>query len=628
MSLRDRMALLFLAFLSLVTISVFATSRVVSDQQKDALIINLAGRQRMLIQQITRAALQIEDGDGYELHVQEMHDAIDTFDQTLQALISGGQTPYLPGQSVTVPATQQNTIWQELVELQSIWRTLQDQLSVVQSTEPASPEFITAIDSIEQASPEIVQHADHIVRLYEADSTRKITRLRWIQTGFFVSAVGLLIVGLIMIRRDIVKPLHLLANAATRIGQGNLNDPVEPAGPREIATLAQNFDTMRGQLKTAQGELEHRVRQRTHELTALYDVICEISSHLEIDQVLRSVTTKARDLLASEVAFLCLVDKQEMTLKAFEGPPDAACGTCALVKNSLAEHILAHDEAMVCNLHQCHMIAPQYRVNHLATPLRVGDQVIGALCVGGSKRLNYSSDQTRLLTELANSTAIALENARLYEQAERIATLEERQRIAAEMHDGLAQILSYLQLKTGRLATLIGQDEHEQIAYELGRIDQALDQANTEARRAIANLQAETPPEQSLQKRLQEIIADFDHTDGPVVDLLVPDHAALTFPPEEATHITRIVQEALHNARRHAETRHITVCLEHHPTHYRIVIQDDGQGFDLDAPQSNGKGHFGLSIMRARADRLGGEFSIQSDPGQGTQVMLSWPVQE
>ena len=186
MSLRDRMALLFLAFLSLVTISVFATSRVVSDQQKDALVINLAGRQRMLIQQITRAALQIEDGDTDGLHVQEMQAAVDTFDQTLQALISGGQAPYLPGQPVAVPATQQNTIHQELIELQSSWHALQEHLSVIQSAEPASPAFATAIDSIEQASPEIVQRADHIVRLYEADSTRKITRLRWIQTGFFV----------------------------------------------------------------------------------------------------------------------------------------------------------------------------------------------------------------------------------------------------------------------------------------------------------------------------------------------------------------------------------------------------------------------------------------------------------
>jgi two-component system nitrate/nitrite sensor histidine kinase NarX len=627
-SLRDRMALLFLAFLSLVTISVFATSRVVSDQQKDALVINLAGRQRMLIQQITRAVLQIEDGDADGIHVQEMHNAIDTFDQTLQALISGGQAPYLPDQPVAIPATLQNTIHQELIELQSSWHALQDHLSVIQSTKPASPEFITAIDSIEQASPEIVQRADHIVRLYEADSNRKVTRLRWIQTGFFVSAVGLLIVGLIMIRRDIVKPLRMLADAATRIGQGNLNDPVEHAGPREIATLAQDFDTMRGQLKTAQDELEHRVRQRTHELTALYDVICEISSHLEIDHVLHSVTTKARDLLASEVAFLCLLDRngQEMTLKAFEGPQDAVCGRCALVKNSLAEHILTHNEAMVCNLHKCRMIAPQYRTSHLASPLRVGDRVIGALCVGGSTRLNYSSEQTRLLTELANSTAIALENARLYEQAERVATLEERQRIAAEMHDGLAQILSYLQLKTGQLASLIGQNQHSQAVQELALIDQALDQANTEARHAIANLQTETPPGQSLQKRLREVIAEFGRTGGPPVESLILEHESLILSPEDATHVSRIVQEALHNTRRHAKARHITICLEHHPTHHCIMIQDDGQGFDLDAPQSNGSGHFGLSIMRARAARLGGKFTIQSEPGQGTRVIISWPA--
>ena len=629
MSLRDRMGLLFLAFLGLVTVSVFATSSVVRDQQKDALVINLAGRQRMLIQQITREALQIEKSDENGLHVQEMQNAVDIFGQTLDSLISGGKAPYLPGQNVDVPSTQQNDIQQELYEVQSIWLELKEHLTVIQSVESDSPTFATAIDRVEQTSPELMQRADHIVRMYEADSTQKVAILRWIQMGFFISAIGLFVTGMVMIRRYVVKPLRTLSDAATHIGQGNLNDPIGNTGPREVAMLAQNFEIMRVQLKTAQDELEHRVRQRTHELTALYDVICEISSRLDIDHVLHSVTIKARDLLTSEVAFLCLLDEdgEQLTLKAFEGSQDAACGTCTLVKNSLAETLLAQDEAMVCNLHRCHMIAPQYCVSHLAAPLRVGDQVIGALCVGGSTDIRYSDEQTRLLTELANSTAIALENARLYEQAERIATLEERQRIAAEMHDGLAQILSYLRIKTDLLPALIKQGERDQATHELALIDQALHQANSEARRAIANLQADTPSDQTLQKQLAEVITGFGHIDGPAIELLAPDHIAVDLPPENVTHILRIAQEALQNARRHAQAQHITVCLEQGATYHRIAIQDDGRGFDPYVQQSNGKGHFGLSIMRARADRLGGALVIQSEPGQGTQVILSWPVQ-
>lgn len=622
------MGLLFLSFLSLVTISVAATSRVVSDQKKDALVINLAGRQRMLVQQITREVLQIEKGDDEGTHTQEMQEAVTVFDQTLQALIAGGQAPYLPDQTVSLPATRQEDILQELYEVRSIWDTLQAHLATIQSEAPDSPSFAAAIEAVERSSPELVQRVDHVVRMYEAASTQKVTRLRWIQAGFFASAVGLLVVGMVMIQRYVVRPLQLLAGAARRIGQGNLDQPIARSGPRELAMLAHRFDTMRLQLKAAHDELELRVRQRTHELAALYDVICEISSRLEIEHVLHSVTIKARDLLDSEVAFLCLLDDvgKNLKLKAYEGPQDAVCGTCTLVRHSTTEQILGQEEAMICGRDTCRMIAPQYRASHLAAPLRVGEQAIGALCVSSSAGTRYSDEQIRLLTQLANSTAIALENARLYQQVERIATLEERQRIAAEIHDGLAQTLSYLQLKTERLTALVAQETQEQAARELELFRKALHQAGTEARRAIANLQAETPPNQTLQKRLAEVIAEFEQPGEPTVELVMTDQSALILPADDVTQVSQIVREALQNARRHAQARHIAVCLEQDATHHRIAIRDDGGGFDLEAQLANGKGHFGLSIMRARAARLGGALAIQSAPGRGTQVTLSWPV--
>jgi len=184
--------------------------------------------------------------------------------------------------------------------------------------------------------------------------------------------------------------------------------------------------------------------------------------------------------------------------------------------------------------------------------------------------------------------------------------------------------LSYLQLKTERLTTLVAQETQEQAARELELFRKALHQAGTEARRAIANLQAETPPNQ--KKRLTEVIAEFEQPGEPTVELMMTDQSALTLPTDDATQVSQIVREALQNARRHAQARHIAICLEQDATHHRIAIRDDGCGFDLETQLANGKGHFGLSIMRARAARLGGALAIQSAPGRGTQVTLSWPV--
>lgn len=627
MTLRNRLGLLFLSFLILVTISVVATAWMVRDQDQDALVINLAGRQRMLIQQITSQALQIQAGQNQDEHRQILRDATTVFDQTLTALIAGGETQYLPGQTVPIPAAGSETIRAELRDLQQRWTMFQDDLRIIETASPGSASFDAAIQSLQVLAPQLVQQADEIVRLYEAESEGKLARLGWIQAGFFLCAVGLLVIGVVMIRRAIMAPLQTLKNAAQQIGQGDLNSPIQIAGPPEFTELATSVDTMRTQLKTLTDGLEARINQRTRELTALYDVIREISSHLDIAHVLDSVTGKARDLLASDVAFLCLLDGtgESLTLKAYNGPQDAVCGSCVLAKHSVAAQVLGREEAMICDVGGCQTVALDYRASHLAAPLRVGERVIGALCVGSTRAATYSDEQVRLLTELANSTAIALENARLYEQAERVAALEERQRIAADMHDGLAQTLSYVKLKSDHLADLIAHDE--QAAQELTLISAAVDRAGHEVRQSIASLRAVPVLDRTLQEHLADAVAEFAQSVPEVaIDIVSADDHDVILESDAMTQVLRVVQEALQNARRHASATRVTIRLERQGSAYRVMIHDNGCGFDPSAV--NGKGHFGLSIMQARAARIGGDLMIEAAPGQGTHVILAWPVQQ
>lgn len=629
MTLRNELGLLFLSFLILVMISVVATAWMVRDQDQDALVINLAGRQRMLVQQITSQALQIQAGQNQDEHRQILRDATTVFDQTLTALIAGGETQYLPGQTVSVPAAGSETIRAELRELQQRWALFQDDLRIIETALPSSASFDTAIQSLQALAPQLVQQADQIVRLYEAESEDKLARLGWIQAGFFLCAVGLLMIGVVIIRRAIMAPLQTLKNAAQQIGQGDLNSPVQIAGPPEFTELAISIDTMRTQLKTLTDGLEARIHQRTRELTALYDVIREISSHLDIAHVLDSVTGRARDLLASDVAFLCLLDEtgESLTLKAYNGPQDAVCGSCVLAKHSVAAQVLGREEAMICDVGGCQMVAPDYRVSHLAAPLRVGERAIGALCVGSTQAATYSHEQVRLLTELANSTAIALENARLYEQAERVAALEERQRIAADMHDGLAQTLSYVSLKIGRLADLIARSSNEQAAQELALISDAVDRAGHEVRQSIASLRTVPLLGRTLQEHLADVVADFAQSAPEIaVEVVSANDQDVVLDNDTMAQVLRVVLEALQNARRHAGATRVTIRLERQSMHCRVMIQDNGCGFDPGAV--NGKGHFGLSIMQARAARIGGDLMIDSAPGQGTCVILTWPVQQ
>jgi two-component system nitrate/nitrite sensor histidine kinase NarX len=626
------MGLLFLAFFLLISISVAATFWIIDTQIKDALVVNLSGRQRMLVQQMTRDALQIEKGGGEE-HVRSLQEAVDTFDQTLWALTSGGQAPYLPGQTVGVPATRHSGILKELNEVHHAWDTFRSYLDVIANEEPESPNFVIAMQAVERLSPDLVQQADVVVRVYETASVQKVTLLRWVQVAFFASALVLLIVGLQITRKSVLNPLHALGSAVELIGEGNLSSHVKVPGPREIETLAHSFDAMRLQLKASREELEMRVDQRTRELAALHEVTREISSRLEINHVLRSVTDKARELLDGEVGFLCLLDEEERTLslEAVSGPNVAVSGARASARRSLAGQVLEGTKAIECGIEGCRgvcgIIAPPFRMSHVAAPLRVGEHVIGALCVSSSKAAAFAHEAAGLLTKLANSAAIALENANLYQQAERVAMLEERQRIAAEIHDGLAQTLSYLELKTEQVAELMQMGDAAEAEAKLKRVREAVGQAGQDARRAISNLQESVPRRQSLQDRLAETVDDFARSGGPSVALVAKLEPPSVIPSDVVEQVLRLVQEALQNVRRHAQANHVVVRLGRQEGEFVVAVEDDGRGFDPEAPPVDGSGHFGQSIMRARAARIGGHVSYHSEPDQGTRVILSWPIQ-
>ncbi len=635
-SLKGRLGLLFLAFAVLFSLSALATLRAIEAQEQDAVMIDLAGRQRMLVQQMTHKALLL-DQYADEASRTALADAAHTFEQTLDALVVGGSVTYSPDRSVLVPATQDPETLAALKEVQDTWTIFRAHLGRISATEPG-PEAEAAVHAIERLSPELLRQADEVVRRYETAAELKIVHLRRIQVAFLLTALAVLAAGFLLFHRSLVQPLHRLGLAAERIGSGDLSTPVDPPGPQETACLAQSLDAMRRELATSQQaqhqlteQLESRIAQRTRELDALHEVIREIVSQLETRHVLQSVTDKATTLLGADVAVLCLLESEPniLTVRASTGPPQAVCGQRTSALLLPADRVLAGDRALPCGAAECHgccsVVARPFRASHLVAPLRIGPRVIGALCVGSSKAGRFSDEAAHLLTELAGSAAIALENARLFEQAERAAALEARQRIAAEMHDGLAQMVSYLGLQIDQVTDLVTAGQSWAAIAQLQRLRPAIDQASAEVRRAITSLQQDPQPPQALHERLARLVDQVSQEGRPPVDLVLSDPQPLILRPDTCEEVVRVVGEALQNARRHAEAGRIVVRLERRDGEASVVVEDDGRGFDPAAPLE-GHRHFGLSIMRARAARLGGQLVVHSEPGRGTHVSLSWPL--
>jgi two-component system nitrate/nitrite sensor histidine kinase NarX len=632
-TLNSRIGLLFSIFFILVSISVGATAWAIETQNKDALIINLAGRQRMLIQGMSREVLRIntEDLDADE---ELLGEYIATFDRTLTGLLNGGQVPYLPGEDVSVPQTRDQTIIAGLRRTMQDWVPFHENLIIMSSALSSDAEISNAAETIERETPLLLKKADEVVRLYEAGSARKITLLRVIQVSFFASVAILLSIGFLIIKKSILNPIRLLASDAERIGGGKLSTPIKPQGLSEMTLLADSLDRMRAQLLDSRVELENRVRRRTQELAALHEVSQEITSRLEIDQVLRSVTGKARELLHCETAFLCLLHETNsaLELKAMSGPERALGDVYIQEQDAHIQLVLEDTEAVFCDGNgcdaRCKIIAEPYQRSHIASSLRVGGRVIGALCAASPTAEAFTLEDKDLLARLANSAAIALENARLYGEAERVATLEERQRIAADIHDGLAQNLSYMELEVQELVDGLEISEMNSTKSELELLRQSIHQASLEARNSIASLQDDNGfAPKTIEITLNEIIHDFNRLGPPLVQLSSGSLHLLNLQGDQIDHVIRIIKEAILNARRHARAQVVKVSVFSEDGVYEVRVEDDGRGFDPDTLPDDGKTHFGLSIMRSRASRLEGELGVASARGKGSRVTLRWPSQ-
>lgn len=462
-----------------------------------------------------------------------------------------------------------------------------------------------------------------------------VNRLGSVQIIILFGALILLAIIAWMVRRSLFDPLRELESAAKRIGEDKLDEPIQVEGPEEMRELSQSFDEMRIRLQSARGELiqlnntlEERIAQRTRELETLNEVSREISSRLDVQQVLNSVTEKARTLLGGEIASLCLVDESQhwLKLQTLSGPKHAVVGNTMRADNEFADAVLAGESTMICGVDSCRggcrMLSDEFRVSHLAAPLRIGDRVIGALCVGSPAQNQFAAESADMLTKLANVAAIALENARLFAQAGRVATLEERHRVAAEMHDGLGQTLSYLGLMTDQVVEFLSDGQEGAALDRLTKTRETIGKATSDVRRAINKLMDDSPAKKDVWTRLHDSADEIASQHDLKLVWLADGDSTPEPSPQTAEQVYNITREALVNAARHANAKTINVQVGRNNEKYFVTIEDDGKGFDTSQPAPSG--HFGLQIMQARAKHIGGNIEVQSTSGHGTRVTLTW----
>ncbi len=222
--------------------------------------------------------------------------------------------------------------------------------------------------------------------------------------------------------------------------------------------------------------------------------------------------------------------------------------------------------------------------------------------------------------------------AQIVEQRAALATLAERDRLARELHDGLGQVLGYVKMQTQTARRALKQDDHTQVDADLSRIEAAAQDAHADIRDFVLGVKGDRLRAQGFHASLMEYVQRYGRTHDMMTEVRWPvDLHDSDIDPEAQAQLLRIIQEAISNVRRHANTRTATLSLMVDETELRIMIHDNGCGFDPARASTDGDdmvGHYGLRFMRERAEEIGGSLEVTSVPGQGTDIMIRVPIRE
>lgn len=463
-------------------------------------------------------------------------------------------------------------------------------------------------------------HRSRITRLLDR-SQREIQAIVGLYVAFIVVGGALVAAASLLANRSIAAPLRRLANAAQGITEGHLETRVRVTSTNEIGQLSRTFNVMADRLQErerelcgAQGALEERMR----ETQALYRIGTEISRLQQLDRVLQSVVDRTRELLRGDAVALCLFapGRTDLTAQATSGPPDAFRSG-----SDSPECEPPPAGSLECRSAIPAAIRPEYARAHLAAPLHVGDDQIGAIYVTTREDRAFTTNESELLAGLAAQAAIAIERARLSDEVRSLAAVEERERLAREMHDGLAQALGLLHLKLQ--GALVSSAAAPAIAGRLREMLQITEHAYEEVRQSIFGLRTFVSRGLGLVPTLTEYLHEFSAHNGIAVDLETAGPELGPIPPASEVQAVRIIQEALTNVRKHASADRARVRLQRDGAWLRVTVEDDGVGWDH-PPVRNGF-HFGLQTMRERAEGLGGRLEIDSAVGRGTRVVATLP---
>ncbi len=467
-----------------------------------------------------------------------------------------------------------------------------------------------------------VADIDNLVRLLEEDAESRIHMLGLFQSVSLFLTLAVAIATLYLLQIDVLGPLHALLDATELAGKGDFTARVSHTGADELGRLGTDLQHHgRGSVEDVRRAWRRRVAEKTRKLTQrnqslelLYTATQYLTEAPISEPTYRNLLHDIGRVLGANSIALCRKDGEENCahLIARSGPVPPMCetGDCnpCLDKGQTRKLDNGGQSGSSCFL--------SVRVGDLEGPN-------GVLMVGVKPEKELETWQIQLLETLGKHIGISLDVSRRVTQQRRLALLEERSVLARELHDSLAQSLTYLKIQVTRLSLLTrsGKGQSGSVDDALGELKEGLDTAYRHLRELLTTFRLQMDG-RGLGPALSKTVDEFNAR-GKVAIQLDNKLDVSPFSVNEEIHVLQLVREALSNVVHHAQATLARVSLGFEDeTLVRVSVEDNGVGIPQKAERNQ---HYGLAIMQERANSLHGDLQVQRQTHGGTRVCLRFP---
>ena len=376
-------------------------------------------------------------------------------------------------------------------------------------------------------------------------------------------------------------------------------------------------------------------KQELDELSLISQAVLAVSRQMPVREVLQVIVDSARTLAGARYAAIGVPDSLgsfgEFVVSGISAEQQRAIGPVprqhgmlgVLLQDAKPERLadITADPRYIGWLPKAHPAMTEF----LGVPVRHGDEVLGII-FAANKTGGFAERDTELLTLFAAHAAIALTNARLVEASRELSAAEERERLARELHDAVAQKLFAIRAHARAAAVLaskalLASKDAARAAAAMDAVSELAGEAQDELRAVIEGL---APPSLREPGELGSSLRRYAELAGRAhgVPVTVTSAGNLSLDPATEMAVYRVAQEALHNALRHSGGQHVSVAVRGSTRRVVLKVTDDGSGFDVSGVSAG----LGLASMRQRAAAAGGTVQVDSAPGQGTTVRLEVPA--